>query len=343
MMQKVVISGPGSYEKLQIRSFPDLSPQKETEVLVDVHCVGVNYADCSVRMGLYQSAKEKVGWPITPGFEFSGVVKASRSKRFRQGDSVFGVTFFNGYASQVCVPEHQLFAFGKELTYEQAAGFPAVFLTAYYALFELCRLRPGMKVLVHSAAGGVGSALVQLARWAKTEVTGVVGRTDKLEYLQSLKPDHWIDKSRENLWARCEAIAPDGFHVILDANGVETLKQSFKHLTSTGRLVVYGFHTMMPKKGGKPNLMKLILDYFRTPRFNPIQMTTENKSVMAFNLSYLFNQKSILSDSINHLLSGLKKKELHPPKVTVYPFKDVKKAHQALESGRTTGKLILKI
>src|SRR5690606_34508568 len=102
-----------------------------------------------------------------------------------------------------------------------------------------------------------------------------------------------IDKSSEHLWRRAEAISERGYDVILDANGVATLKDSYAHLRRAGRLVVYGFTTMMPKTGGRPNYLKLAADYLRTPRFHPLDMTNGGKSVLAFNLSYLFDRTDI--------------------------------------------------
>ena len=92
----------------------------------------------------------------------------------------------------------------------QAAGFPTVFLTAYYALFELAHPRPGANVLVHSAAGGVGSALVQLGRIAGCRMVGVVGGSHKVETARALGADVVIDKCREDLWRAAEQAAPRG-------------------------------------------------------------------------------------------------------------------------------------
>jgi NADPH:quinone reductase-like Zn-dependent oxidoreductase len=341
-MRKVVIPGPGDYRKLQLQEQPDPVPGPG-EVVVESEAAGVNYADCVVRMGLYESAKKYVGWPITPGFEFAGKVKALGEgvTDLAVGDSVFGVTRFDGYATHVRVPRHQLYSLPKGFSPAEAAGFPAVFLTAYYALFELAHPRKGQRMLVHSAAGGVGGALVQLGRIAGCEVTGVVGGTHKVETAKALGATHVIDKSREDLWKTAERIAPDGFHVVLDANGVATLGQSYKHLGSPGKLVVYGFHSMLPRQGGKPNWVKLASDYLRTPRFDALRLTNENKSVMAFNLSYLFEEREILSEAMDRLMGWVAEGRIVAPPVTRFPLEKVADAHRAIESGTTVGKLVL--
>lgn len=341
-MHKVSIHGPGSYDKLVIEEHPDPVPGPG-EVLIDVEAAGVNYADCIVRMGLYESAKKYVGWPITPGFEVAGKVLTlgEGAKAPAPGTPVLAVTRFGGYSSRVVVPAHQVFPIPKGFGVADAAGFPAVSMTAYYALFELVKLRPGMSILVHSAAGGVGSALVQLGKIAGCRVIGVVGSSHKVEVARRLGADAVIDKSQQPLWKTAELLSPEGFDIVLDANGVETLGESYRHLAPAGKLIVYGFHTMMPKTGGKPNWIKLAADWLRTPRFNPLDLTNDNKSVLAFNLSYLFHRKDILEEAMTALAGYVEAGTFVAPPVRTFPFTDVAEAHRALEGAATVGKLVL--
>ncbi|MFT7625086.1 MAG: NADPH:quinone reductase-like Zn-dependent oxidoreductase, partial [Myxococcota bacterium] len=256
-MRKVVIHKPGSYDQLRLEEHPDPTAGPG-EVCVHVDSIGVNYADCIVRMGLYASAQKYVGWPITPGFEVAG-------RRADTGEPVVAVTRFGGYADTLVVPEHQVLPMPPGFEADQAAAFPTVFMTAWYGLFELANVRAGQRVLVHSAAGGVGGALVQLAKLAGCTVVGVVGGPHKVEVARALGADHVIDKSSTPLWPAAERYAPDGYHIICDANGVETLQQSWKHLCPPGKLVVYGFHTMLPRTGGKPAWLRLAWGWLRTP------------------------------------------------------------------------------
>ena len=341
-MRRVTIPRAGSYETLLFETVADPVP-RAGEVVVESEAIGVNYADCLVRMGLYESAKTYVGWPITPGFEVSGRVVALGEgvTDLPVGTRVMAVTRFGGYATHVVVPRDQVFRVPSTFDAKQAAAFPAVAITAYYALFDLANVRAGWKVLVHSAGGGVGCSLVQLARIAGCEVVGVVGTPGKVATVKELGATHVIDKSSVDLWAEARRFAPGGYDVVLDANGVETLGQSYRHLTSPGRLVIYGFHTMMPRTGGRPNWPKVALDYVRTPRFNPLELTNENKSVLAFNLSYLFERKEILTEAMAKLLAWVDEGKLRASPVTSFPFDDVAGAHHAIESGTTVGKLVL--
>ena len=340
-MNKVVIHRAGGHDRLTLEQHPSPTPAPQ-EVLIAVEAAGVNYADVIVRRGLYATAKKYVGWPITPGFEVAGTVAALGAgvAGLAVGDPVLAVTLFNGYSTEVAVPRHQVFPIPAGFTVPEAAAFPAVFITAWYGLTDLAHPRPGETILVHSAAGGVGSSLVQLGKIAGCTVVGVVGSSHKVDFVRDLGADHVIDKSTQDLWAEAERIAPDGYHVVLDANGVATLKQSYGHLAKGGKLVVYGFHTMMPKGGGT-NWLKLALGWLRTPRFNPLHMTTANRSVLSFNLSDLFARTDILGDAMGQLVAWADAGQLRPPKVTPFPLERVAEAHAALESGRTTGKLVL--
>ncbi len=341
-MQKVVIRRPGGFERLELVSAPEpaLGPG---EVLIDSAAIGVNFADCVVRMGLYSSAKEFVGWPITPGFEVSGTVRAVGPgvTRFAPGERVVGLMRFGAYATAVTVPENQVFAVPEGLSLEEAGALPVASLTAWYALCELAKLRPGMNLLVHSAAGGVGSALVQIAKIHDCRVLAVVGSPHKVELARSLGADVVVDKSRQDLWAEARKFAPGGFDVVLDANGVETLRKSYQALAPAGRLVVYGFHTMLSRGSGRRNWLKLAWTFLRTPRFDPLDMTDRNRAVLAFNLSYLFTRTDELPAILEQLLGWVKSGQLRVPRVQAYPLERVADAQRDLQSGTTTGKLVL--
>ena len=344
-VKKIVIERPGGYHRLQIMEFPAPVPQ-DHEVLIEISAAGVNFADVFIRLGLYKSAKEFVGWPITPGFEFSGkVIQCGRDvSDLAEGTPVFGLSLFGAYSSHLCVPRQQVFLIGEDSKFsaDQWAAFPAVFLTAYHGLFQNIVVRPGMKILVHSAAGGVGGALLQLGKIAGCYMVGVVGASHKVATALEYGADIVIDKSKNNLWDKAEAACPLGFDVVFDANGPATLKQSYRHLAPSGKLVTYGFHSMLSKRGGFANYFKLAYEYFRIPRWSPLSMTNENKSLIAFNLSYLFHRMDLLNESMQDLLRWVEEGKIQPPALQRFSFEKVAEAHRALESGTTVGKLILK-
>ena len=341
-MQRVVIAKPGGYDALRLVESPDPTPSAG-EVRLRVEACGVNYADGIIRMGLYESAKRLHGYPITPGFEVAGVVDAIGEgvEGWHVGDRAIGVTLFGGYTSAICLPVDRVFPTPAALSSDQAAAIPTVFLTAWFMAHRQVHPRAGDRWLVHSAAGGVGGALLQLARLAGVEAIGVVGSTRKVEAARALGAAHVIDKSCGDWAAAAKAIAPAGFDAVFDANGVATLQASFDQLAPMGKLVIYGFASMLPKDG-RVNWLKLAWDWWRTPRFNPLAMTTGNRSVMAANLSFLSAQAPLLREGMLWLLDRFADGRLAPPPVEAFPLDAAAHAQQRIESGQSVGKLVLR-
>jgi NADPH:quinone reductase-like Zn-dependent oxidoreductase len=279
-----------------------------------------------------------------PGFEVAGRVAALGPETAgpAPGTPVLAVTRFGGYASRVVVPAHQVFHTvpGTKRTYStiarpEDAGFAVTGLTAYYALFELAHPRPGARVLVHSAAGGVGGTMVRLAKLAGCTVAGTVGRAMKVEAAFANGADAVYPIDRPEHWAR-----PDTFDVVCDALGGATLRRSYRALAPAGKLVVYGFASLLPRgRGGRA--WGLLAGTLRTPRFHPLRLVHDNKSVLAFNLSYLFPRRDLLAEGMARLLAWRAEGRLPPPRTTVYPAAEAAAAHRDLESGATTGKLVL--
>lgn len=345
-MKKISIPSAGGYEKLTIVEQPDPKPAPH-EILIDVKGIGVNYADVLIRFGVYSSAKHYVGWPITPGFEVSGIVSevGSECTKYKVGDEVVAFTRFNGYSTKICVPEVHALNLPKGFDLLQAAGFPAVFMTAYYALKQIFIVRKGSICLVHSAAGGVGSALVQIMKAEGHFVIGIVGSPNKVDYVKKMGADIVIDKSSNpHYW---DMLRDQGFEkkidVVYDANGFTTITQGYNFLRPTGKLVVYGSHSLIPKQGGKINWPQLIFGYLKTKRFNPLDLVTDNKSLVGFNVSYLFEQDEMVRENLEGLSELADKGLIYPPETTYIPFDKVADAHKLLETGTTRGKIILTV
>lgn len=341
-MKKISINSAGGYEKLQVVDL-SLGELSENSIHIEIQAFGVNFADVCIRWGLYESAKQYVGWPITPGFEWAGTVKrlGKNVTRFAIGDEVFGVSFFNAYATDIIVPEHQVFFKPKNISMSEAAAIPAVYLTAYHGLFQNVILKNHAKILVHSAGGGVGGALIQMAHLKEHVAVGVIGSSHKKDYVEKLGATKVIDKSLGQWEKDARDFSPSGYDIIFDANGQSTLKQSFDLLAPMGKLVSYGFHSMLPKKGGRLNWIKLIYTFLTTPRFSPINMTNQNKSLISFNLSFLFDEVEVLSQAMGDIISWIETGKIQAPKVSEYKFENIADAHRDIESGKTIGKLVI--
>jgi synaptic vesicle membrane protein VAT-1 len=342
-MKKISIPAAGGYDRLELVTAPDLVCGPG-DVLIDVKFAGVNYADCCVRLGVYESAKRYVGFPITPGFEVSGRVAAigSAVSRFKVGDLVIGFTLFNGYASQAVIKEAHVLPLPTQFTLDQGAGFPAVFMTAYYALKQICYIYPGSSILVHSVAGGVGTALTQVARSMNVEVVGVVGNPSKIEYAKSIGVATVYDKSDPSFsWDLIRNDFPKGFDAVFDANGYTTNKISYSLLRPTGKLVLYGSHSLIPKTGGHLNYFKAAWGLLRTPKYDPLKLITDNKSIICLNVSFLFDEAERVNENVSGLQALLEKGLLKPPQTKIFPIEQVAEAHKHIESGLSVGKIVL--
>lgn len=355
---RITIDQPGSYDRLRLEEVASPPAVPPGHVRVRVHAAGVNFADTCIRMGLYASQKKFAPFPMTPGFEFAGqvesvaadVVDALRLERaLAVGAECFGVTLFWAYAEYVVVPYRQLFRRVPSWSLPQLAGFPAVFLTAIYAIRKCAHVERGARALVHSAGGGVGLALCQLLRALDCTVVGVVGGPHKVAAAKLAGATHVIDKSAAGaaLWAQIEQLVP-AFDAVFDANGVETLRQSYEHVKPGGTLVVYGFHTMLPTSGGDVQLwsaplafLRLAWNWLRSPTIDPMTLTTANRTVAGFNLSFLFDQIDLFEQFMTDMVKMMERGEITPLPVQTFALSDVASAHRALESAQTIGKLVL--
>ena len=337
--KRIIVKKPGDYRAFQFDDTPIEDPQPG-EIQVAVKACGINFADVSVRLGLYAAAKG--AYPLCPGLEFAGVVRSIGPNVgiFKPGDRVFGVSRFGGYTTVINSPPEHIWPLPPTWDFTRGASFPVAYLTAYYALFHVGYLKKADRVLIHSAAGGVGTAILHLLKTNGNMSVGVVGRSEKVAAAKEAGATFVIDKDTEDLWRQAIAISPEGYDMILDANGASTLKDSYRHLKPGGRLLIYGFASMFSHSGRK-NYLKLIWYYLRTPRFNPFDLTGSNKTVSGFNLIYLFNRVNLFRDIMNKLLKWDSNGTILTMPITKFLFERVAKAHQAIESGNSVGKLVL--
>ncbi len=339
--KRIIVQKPGGYGVFRIDDTPIENPQPG-EVQVDVKACGINFADVAVRLGLYQAAKGT--YPLCPGLELAGVVKnvAMDVSGFEPGDRVFGATRFGAYSTRINCPAEHLWRLPDTWDFIRGASFPVAYLTASYALHQIGHLKESDRVMVHSAAGGVGTALLHLLKVNSNTCAGIVGRSEKSASAKRAGATFVIDKSSHDLWKKAEEISPEGYDLILDANGASTLKDSYHHLRPGGRLLIYGFASMFSPSGRK-NLPKLIWYYLRTPRFNPFDLTGSNKTISGFNLIYLFEQVELFHQIMTDLLKWDSEGLLPSIPTTTFPFGNVVSAHRAIESGKSIGKLVLEM
>ena len=185
-------------------------------------------------------------------------------------------------------------------------------------------------------------ALLHLLKINGNLSVGVVGRSQKVTSATESGATFVIDKASQKLWREAERISPEGFDMIFDSNGASTLRGSYRHLKPAGRLLIYGFTSMFARSGRK-NWPKLIWYYLRTPRFNPFDLTGSNKTISGFNLIYLFDKVDLFLKVMGTLMKWDSEGHIPAMPLTTFSFKEVAKAHRAIESGESIGKLVLSI
>ena len=335
MRQFYLVKKAGSLRNLALHEsdIPSLQPGK---VLVKVKSVGLNYADIFAIMGLYSATPQGA---FIPGLEFSGEVLASDAKDFAVGQKVIGVTRFGGYDSHIVADPEYLFPLPGGWSFEEGAAFPVQTFTAFYALRTLGDLKNGQTVLIHSAAGGVGLQANRIARKYNAYTIGVVGNEAKTGLLRREGFDKAIVRGgnfKEDL-----RIALDGrpLNLVLEATGGKYFYHSYEMLAPMGRLVAYGSAQFTPSSH-RPNYIDLVFRYLFRPRVDPLSMIKANKSVMAFNLIWIYDQKELMQE----MLMEIEKLELPAPMVGHrFEFSQMGEALALFQGGKTTGKVVLNI
>ena len=282
-MRAVVITKHGDLSVLQVQERPDPPPPTAGQVRIAVRAAGVNFADHLARVGLYPDAPKP---PSVVGYEVAGTIEAVGDgvDPARVGERVFAGTRFGGYAEIVNVQAADAVSLPDALSFEQGAAIPVNYATAWAALHGYGSLRPGERVLIHAAAGGVGIAAIQLAKAGGAEIHGTAS-PGKHQRLAELGVDRAIDYRRDGWW---KDLPP--YDIVLDALGGKSLKRSYDLLRPGGRLVAYGFSAM--QQGDKRSLRTALPQLLPMLRgFNLVKQLSESKAVIGLNMLALWDDR----------------------------------------------------
>jgi NADPH:quinone reductase-like Zn-dependent oxidoreductase len=316
------------------------------EALVRVEAIGLNFADLFAAQGLYSATPQGA---FVPGLECAGVVEAlgppgAAPARVGVGDRVMVLTRFGGYATALCVDVRQLQPLPAGWSAADGAAYPVQALTAWHALCVLAPVGPGKLVLVHSAAGGVGLHALEIARSLGARVVGTVGSPSKRDFLaaeRGLARADVIVRDRRRFGAQLDealrAAGAAGFDVVLDAVMGPFFRPAFDRLRPEGRHVVFGAADFMGR-GARPDSLRLAWRWLTRPRVDPLAMVSDNRAVLGFNLIWLWGEL----DRLPTAFEALARLDGRRPHVGArYPFARAPEALRALQSGETTGKVVL--
>lgn len=326
-MKAVLVKEPGGPEVLQIGETEKPSYGHD-EVLIRARATALNRADLLQRRGFYPPPE---GASHILGLEVAGeVVEVGKNvTNVQRGERVCALLPGGGYAEYVAIPDDMLIHIPENLSFEEAAAIPEVFLTAYLNLFDLGGLQKGHRVLVHAGASGVGTAAIQLIRAAGAQAFTTAGTNEKIARCIELGAEAgWNYNDGPFLdWIK-EKTDGEGVNIILDFVGAPYFQDNLQSLAVDGRLVVIG--TM-----GGIHVDNLNLGFILKNRLQIIGTALRTQP----------NEKKVhLTKALeNFALDLFKQGQLKPVIDTVFDWHDVKKAHQRMEANENIGKIILKI
>jgi NADPH:quinone reductase-like Zn-dependent oxidoreductase len=329
-MRQVVLTKKGGPEVLQVRDAPEPEP-KPGEVRIRVRAAGVNFADIMARLGVYPDAPPL---PAVLGYEVAGEVDWPPE---RKGERVFAATRFGGQSEVVCVPEQMVYALPQKLSFSEGAAIPVVWLTAFHMLVELANLKQGQTVLIHAAAGGVGTAALQICKRIGARSIGTASAA-KHERLRALGLSDAIDYRSEDFEKRVKELTQGrGVDVVLDATGA--FKKSYRCLAPMGKLIMFGASGVV--SGDKRNFLQAARTAASMPFFHPLKMLPENKAVFGVNMGRLWGEAQLLKREMEHIMEGFASGDYRAIVDSEVPFAKAARAQERLTSRANFGKVLL--
>jgi len=327
-----------AHQAFEIRDIPSPSPG-EGEVLIAVEGFGLNFADVMARLGMYPAAPPMPG---VLGYDVVGRIQALGTgvKGLTEGMRVVAMTRFGGYAEEALADARAVVEIPEDIPLGVAAALATQAGTAYHMAMELVNLHEGNRVLVHAAAGGVGTCLVQLAKHKGCEVFGTAGSPEKLEYLRELGVDHPINYRQEDFAEKIqEIVGREGLDVIFDPIGGKSLKDGMGILGIGGRMVTFGASSFTNTKGFISKLRNFLSFGF----YHPMKMLGKSQAIIAVNMLPIADHKpEVIQRVFKACLHYYQQGVLQPRVGGVYPSNELDKAHDDMEKRRTTGKLTVK-
>jgi NADPH:quinone reductase-like Zn-dependent oxidoreductase len=333
--ERIVVRRRGGPDALELERVPVPRPGPG-EVVVRMQAAGVAYADVMMREGLYPG----VGLPVTPGYDVVGTVEAVGEgvADLAPGQAVAALTVFGSYARHVRVPAAHAVPIPDGLDPAEAVSLVLNYLTAFQMLHRSAHVSPGDSILVHGAAGGVGTAMLQLARLANVRAFGTAsaGKHDLVRALGGIP----IDYRTDDFVARVRAEAKGGVEAAFDPIGGANWARSHAALAPTGTLVVFGAYDVLA--GGRRDLIGAARMFLRTPRISPIRMLGDNKGVVPYTVTAWRDRRpGLYRQDLITLFTALADRRIAPVVAERVPLAEAARAHALLGGAKIAGKIVL--
>lgn len=326
-------------EAFEIRETSD-PEMKSRQVTVATEGFGLNFADVMARNGLYREAPPL---PCVLGYEVVGRVEKTGADvdPSWMGKRVLAFTRFGGYAEKVVTDHRGLVPLPDELDIDRATTLGTQYATAYYALLHCRELLPGDTVLVHAAAGGVGLALLQLAKHLGCRVIGTAGSQEKIDFLKKQGVDYAINYRAEDYEAAAKKWLKDvRLTATFNALAGKTIKKDYRLIGSGGTVVCFGAASRMGSSGGMLANIKLLLN---TGFYSPLFMMMKSKSVVGVNMLKLAdNRPDLVQHCLNRVMELYTQSAINPVSGQIFAADQIAGAHAALENRSSIGKVAVR-
>jgi NADPH:quinone reductase len=349
-MKRVVVERFGGPEVLKVVEDEDPRPGPG-EVRIKVLAAGVSFTDSQLRAGTYIPGGPKP--PFTPGYELVGVVEelGPGCSRLREGDRVGALTVWGADAERVCVPEVGAVEVPEDLDPAEVLSLVFTYMTAYQVLHRTAKVKRGETVLVHGAAGRVGTAALELGAIARVRLVGTASAHDRaeVERLGAVA----VDYQNEDFLARVRELPQKGVDVVLDSLGGPLSVRSFRALRPGGRLVVFGRYATLSH--GRKNWPAVIEWYAAIPTVWAWGMLSPSRRVLKYQIQKFRDAAQQRPGAVGGeprypewfredfaaLLELLRADKVHPVVAERLPLTEARRAHELLETSAAKGKLVL--
>lgn len=334
--KNAVVTKFGGPEVIKIVEKERTAPP-EGFVGISIEASGVSPVDILMREGVYWGVPKP---PFTLGYDLVGRVVSLGAgvSKWKIGDRVAAMPMLGGNSQYINLHEDELVSVPETLDIAQAVCMVFNYLTAYQILHRIANIKPGEKVLIHGAAGGVGSALVELCQLMKLEVYGSAS-SSKQEFVRKLGAIP-IDYTKENFVSKIFQLTKTGVDVVVDGVGGQHLVDSYRVLRKGGRLVAYGFSSML--SSGRVDLFRLVKFYVGSIRGIVLSILPFGKKLYFYRSKILQKQHlDWFQQDVTQLFKWLEEKRLNPVIAAKFPLEQVQKTHEMIGANIVQGKIVL--
>jgi NADPH:quinone reductase-like Zn-dependent oxidoreductase len=311
------------------------------EVRVRVYAAGVSFADLLMREGIHP---EKTLLPYTPGWDIVGVVEKTGEEASHAtvvGQMVAALPIHGGYAQYICLPQGELTPVPDGLDPAEAVSLVLNYITAYQMMYRVGHASPGQRVLIHGAAGGVGTALLQLGRLAGLEMYGTASlATHQIVSDLGATP---IDYQKVDFVEEVHRLTGKGVDVVFDGVGEANVWRSFQALRPGGRVIVYGFTSFL-QRGQLTGGLRYRLRGIMRPAWFAFRalLSPGRRRILPYSIQILKRRRPAwFHEDLSALLNLLRDQKIKPMVAERIPLREARRAHELLGQGSVKGKLVL--